>query len=194
MTGLPEDIARAATPEEAAERLGRHLGLDGPAPLAATERALADPLFARALIAARKLPALRDRMLDAAADMRVSAAPDGGAPAPSAAALAAKAAGSVLKWGMEGLRHPEPWVIERRLAACSACEHNAEAPDTLVYRGVKVVAGKDARICDLCHCLINTKAAIATEHCPDRHPETPSMSRWDEPWVDPETLPGWPWR
>lgn len=201
MSALPEDVIAAATPAEAAERLGRHLGLAGPAPMPATGRALADPLYARALMAARGMPALRDRILEGAAALRVSAAPEAPAPAsaapsdtPSAAALAAKAAGAVLKWGMEGLRHPEPWVLERRLAACAACEHQAPTPETLVYRGVRVVAGKEARICALCHCLINTKAAIATEHCPAQDPADPALSRWGEPWVDPATLPGWPWR
>jgi hypothetical protein len=203
MTELPEEIRDAASPEEAARLLGAALGLDGPAPLPATERALADPLFARALMSTRKLPALRDRILAEPGGIRVNAAPGTpGAPGapelppapPSSAKLAAKAAGAVLKWGMEGLTHAEPWVIERRLAACAACEHQADAPDTLVYRGVKVVTGKDAKICEICHCLTNTKAAMASEHCPEKDPDNPALSRWGEPWVDPETLPGWPWR
>ena len=197
MNELPDDVTAAATPKDAAERLGRHLGLPGPAPLAATERALADPLYARALLATRKLPAVRDQILESAAAMRISAVetptPSSRA-APSTAELVAKAAGAALKWGMEGLRHPEPWVLERRLAACTACEHRAAAPETLVYRGVKVVAGKDAKICALCHCLINTKAAIATERCPAQAPHDHALSRWGDPWVDPATLPGWPWR
>ena len=114
MTDLPDDIRAAATPEEAARRLGAALGLGGPAPIPATERALADPLFARALWATRKLPAMRDRMLADPTTAKVGAAPS---ETPSAAKLAGKAAGAVLKWGMDGLRHAEPWVIERRLAA-----------------------------------------------------------------------------
>ena len=183
---LPMEIAAAPSIEEAAAGLGTILGLPGPAPLEATRRALDEPLYARTLLAMRKLPALRDRFL---------AAPDAvrNAAAPSSAALAAKAAGSLLKWGMEGARPAKPWVIERRLAACASCPFQAPAPDTLVYRGAKVAVGKDAKICTACHCLTNTKAAISTEHCPERDPEDPSLSRWGEPWVPPSDRPAGPW-
>ncbi len=201
MTTLPDDIRDAPSEDVAAARLGALLGLDRSAPLPATRRALQDALFARALITARKIPAVRDQLLAAPETARIAPGPgqdappaSDPAPAPSSVQLGAKAAGAVLKWGMEGLKHAEPWVIERRLAACNACEFQDDAPETLVYRGAKVVVGKDAKICTRCHCLTNTKAALSTEHCPERDPQTPDLSRWAEPWVDPETLPGWPWR
>jgi hypothetical protein len=191
---LPENFAAAGTLDEAAARLGALIGLDGPAPLAATRRALEDPQFARALIGLRLLPEARDRLL--AGGLRVSSAPASAAPPPAPGPLGtvAKAAGAVLKWGMEGLHPAEPWVIERRLAACNSCEFQAPAPDNLVYRGAKVVVGKDARICTLCHCLTNTKAALASEHCPARDPENPELSRWGEAWTDPAGHPDGPWR
>lgn len=181
----------------AAERLGRELGLEGPAPAVATRRALADSDFARALRAVRKMPELRDQMLAAPETARIRSVeaarsvPASVPPPPSSAKLAAKAAGAVLKWGMDGLKPAQPWVIERRLAACAACEFQVPAPDTLVYRGTKVVAGKDAKICVRCHCLTNTKAAISTENCPEKDPQNPSFSRWQEPWV--ETTTSWLW-
>ncbi|WP_340108941.1 hypothetical protein [Pikeienuella sp. HZG-20] len=193
------EVAAAATIEEAAARLGALLELDGSAPLPATRRALRDPDFARALIGVRKLPAIRDRLL--AGEVQVSAAPTSAAPTsanaprpPSAAQSVVHAAGAVLKWGMEGMRPAKPWVIERRLAACNACEFQADAPDTLIYRGAKVVVGKDAKICTVCACLTNTKAAISTERCPKRDPEHPELSRWGEPWTDPAEHPDGPWR
>jgi hypothetical protein len=196
---LPDDIRNAASLEEAAARLGALLGLDHPVPLPAARRALADAPFARALLTSRKLAAIRDQMLAAPETVRIAPSSEPrarapfSAPSPSARILA-KAAGTVLKWGMAGLSHAEPWVIERRLAACNGCEFQADAPDTLLYRGVQVVVGKDARICTRCRCLTNTKAALATEHCPERDPANPELSRWGAPWVDPETLSGWPWR
>jgi hypothetical protein len=196
MTTLPDDIRTAPSEEVAAQRLGTLLGLAKPAPLAATRRALKDPLFARALITARKIPAVRDQLLIAPDTARI--APASGLDTPhtpsSSARIVAKAASATLKWGMEGLRHAEPWVIERRLAACNDCEFQDDAPDTLVYRGAKVVVGKDAKICKRCHCLTNTKAALSTEHCPERDTKNPALSRWGEPWVDPKELSGWPWR
>ena len=182
---LPDEVTRAATIAEASERLGALIGLAGPAPEPATRRALAEPLFARALMATRKMPALRDRFLaSAAAEAKGT---------PGAAALAAKAAGATLKWGMAGLKPAEPWVIERRLAACAACEFQAPAPDTLVYRGARVATGPDAKICTVCHCLTNTKAALSTERCPKQDPEDATRSRWGEPWVDPADHPEGPW-
>jgi hypothetical protein len=183
---LPAEIADAASPEEAAARLGAWLGLAGPAPADATRRALDEPRFAQALAGARNLPEMRDALL--AGTLAVPAPRP-----PSGARAVAKAAGAVLKWGMEGLRPTAPWVLERRLAACAACPNQAPAPETLVYRGARVVVGKDARICTLCGCLTNTKAAISTELCPDRDPADPTRSRWGEPWVPLEEHPEGPW-
>ena len=203
MHDLPDDIRNAASLEAAAARLGALLELGHPAPLPATRRALADAAFARALLTSRKLVAIRDQMLTAPDTVRIAPPARPGAPPlappppsapPASAQVMAKAAGAVLKWGMAGLRHADPWVIERRLAACNACEFQADAPETLLYRGAKVVVGKDAKICTRCHCLTNTKAALASEHCPERDPANPELSRWGAPWVDPETLSGWPWR
>ncbi len=184
------DVASAATLEEAAARLGTLLELGRPAPLSATRRALADSNFARALVGVRKMPAVRDRLL--ASEIRAAGAST--SIAPPAAQSAVRAAGAVLKWGMEGLRPAMPWVIERRLAACNDCEFRAEAPDTLIYRGAKVLVGKDAKVCTVCACLINTKAAISTERCPEPDPAHPERSRWGEPWTDPSEHPDGPWR
>lgn len=181
--GLPAEIVDADTLEEAALRLGILLELPTAAPLAATRRALDQPEYARGLVASRKIPTLRDRLL-AAADP---------APVPSSAGLIGKAASSVLKWGMDGLRPAEPWVIQKRLAACQRCEFLAPAPDSLVYRGAKVAVGPNARICTSCHCLVNTKAAISTEKCPEPAPGDPAQSRWGEPWVAPSEHPEGPW-
>lgn len=187
------EVAAAATIEEASARLGALLELDGSAPFPVTRRVLEDPDFARALVSVRKLPAVRDRLL--AGEIQVAAPASATAPRPpSAAQSVVHAAGAVLKWGMEGMRPAMPWVIERRLAACNACEFQADAPDTLIYRGAKVVVGKDAKICTVCACLTNTKAAISTERCPKPDPGRPELSRWGEPWTDPAEHPDGPWR
>lgn len=193
MTTLQDDLRAAASLEDAAARLGDALGLDGPAPLAATRRALADAQFATAVFALRNMAPQRDQMLAAPHSARITGQGRASAP-PSSAQVLAKAAGAVLKWGMEGLQHAQPWVIERRLAACNSCEHQAPAPDRLIYRGAKVVVGQDAKICTLCHCLTNSKAALASEHCPARDARDPAQSRWGEPWVDPSEHPTWLWQ
>ncbi|MEM6374714.1 MAG: hypothetical protein AAF672_01630 [Pseudomonadota bacterium] len=188
----------------AAAQLGQALGLPGPAPEAATRRALSDPEYARALKAVRMMPALRDQMLAAPDSARIRkpgaaiapepthAAPPRPAQAeprphtspPSTAKLAAQAAGAALKWGMTGLKQAQPWVIERRLSACNACEFHAPAPDTLAYRSARKVAGDDVMICTSCHCITKAKAAMASEHCPERDPHNPHLSRWQEPWAE----------
>lgn len=185
MFRLPREIADATDPEEGARRLGEALELTGPAPRAALARALADPRYAAALFATRKLPAARDRLLAVAGE--AASVP------PGALKVAAKGAAALLKWGMAGFEHAKPWVIERRLAACRSCPFEADAPDTLIYRGATVAVGKDARICTACNCLTNTKAALATEHCPERDPADPALSRWGETWISPEEAPEGPW-
>ncbi len=184
---LPEDILKAPTIEAAAERLGELLGSESPPPVPAVRRALTDPLFARALLATRKMPEALAMLLAAPDEGRITPPP------PSSAKIVGQAAGALLKWGMEGLKHAEPWAIERRLAACAACEFQAKAPDTLVYRGAKVAVGKDAKICLACNCLTNTKAALATERCPRQDPANPELSRWGEPWIPLEKHDKGPW-
>lgn len=193
MTTLQDDLRAAGSIEDAAARLGDALGLDGPAPLPATRRALSDAQFAKAIFALRNMAPQRDQMLAAPHSARITGQNRAGA-SPSSARVLAKAAGAVLKWGMEGLQHAPPWVIERRLAACNACEHQAPAPDTLIYRGARVAVGPDAKICTLCHCLTNSKAALASEHCPARDTADPAQSRWGEPWIDPSAHPTWLWQ
>lgn len=158
-----------------------------------------DPDFDRALYAVRKMPDVLLRLLTDPSLARIRTPENTernpeppAAKTPSNAKLAAKAAGSVLKWGMDGLKPAAPWVIERRLAACAACEFEAPAPDKLVYRGAEVAVGKGAKICTSCDCLIKTKAAMSTEHCPEKSPDNPDLSRWGEPWQEQAT--GWPWR
>ena len=181
---LPSDIRSADSLELAAEKLGHFLGLPDAAPLEATRRALDEPRYALALMASRKMPEVRNRLLE-------TGLPAGGGT--SGAAVVGKAARGILKWGADGLRMAEPWVIQKRLAACEACELNVPAPDTLVYRGARVAVGPGARICDSCKCLIKTKVALSTEHCPERDRDDAEMSRWGEPFVAPEEHPAGPW-
>lgn len=178
-TKLRKEILEASTLEEAAALLGEDIGLRRPASLDQTRRALEDPQFARALLSTRKLPHVRDQLLAAAGQ--------------SATSLASQAVDGVLKWGMEGLRPAEPWVISRRLAACKICEYHTDAPESLLFRGARVLVGKDKKICALCNCLTNTKAAISTEHCPAQDPKSPEQSRWAEPWVPLDEHPKGPW-
>jgi len=194
MIALPATVTQAATLEDAAKALGEILELGGPAPEQATQRAIDNPVYAKALLAARKMPQVRNQLLIAPETVSIATPDEKTAPRESSNLKAAsKAAKAMLKWGAEGLRHSEPWVIERRLAACKACPHQEDAPDTLVYRGAKVVVGKDAKICAKCDCLTNTKAAMATEHCPEKDPENNDLSRWQEPWIDVSEDAKWPW-
>lgn len=192
---LPDNVRNAKTLSEAARLLGSYLELSGPAPEDATQRALDNPLYARALVTLRKMPELRDQVLQSAESLRVHGQPTEAAQslAKKEKSVAAQAAGALLKWGMAGLEHAKPWQIETRLAACKTCSFLTDAPDDLIYRGAKVFVGKDAKICSSCRCLVNTKAALATEHCPERDPDDPNLSRWGEPYVLPEDHPKGPW-
>lgn len=185
---LPDEITKAKDLSEVAQKLGLHLGLDSPAPLAAAKRACSDELYARALHSLRKLPQMRDLVLAAANDVKTNE-PSG----PTNSELVKKAANSVLKWGMDGLKPSEPWIIEKRLAACNACDKQVPAPNTLIYKGATIAVGKDAKICATCNCLTNTKAAIPTEKCPERAMDNPNLSRWGEPWEPIEEHPEGPW-
>lgn len=176
---LPNEIPAAGNIEESARLLGEVLGLSSSAPIPATRRAIDDPRYASALLATRKLPEIRDKLLYQ--------------DSPSNSHIIRKASSGMLKWGMDGMKPAPPWVIERRLKACNSCVHQIPAPAKLIYRGVEVATGKDAKICEVCDCLTNTKAAIVTEHCPVKNPENHLFSMWGETWVPPEQHPTGPW-
>lgn len=184
---LLNDLRKAPDLQTAASQLGTVLGLGKAAPEEVTKRVLDDPSFGQMLIGLRNLPEMRDRVLAKA--MQDSAAEAH----PRPIKVVKQAAKSVLRWGMEGMKPAEPWVITQRIATCNACEYQVPAPETLIYRGAKVVAGKDAKICSVCNCLTNTKAAISTERCPVKSDENPEESKWGEPWVDVADHPKGPW-
>ncbi|MDS9469149.1 hypothetical protein RGQ15_16425 [Paracoccus sp. MBLB3053] len=179
---LPDEITNSTSIERAAERLRELLHFEGSLPLAAVKKAIENERYATALMAMRKNPELLERLL-ASAEPRNE-------PSVGPATNAAK---SILKWGMKGLEVAKPWIISKRLAACKTCPFEEPAPDGLSYRGAKLVVGQAARVCSVCGCLTNTKAAMAHEKCPEKDPANPDTSRWGEPWVAPDSKPRWPW-
>lgn len=183
-----EQLRNVNSLEEAANLLHRELGLERPPSKEVTKKAISNPSYARALVLSQNVPELLSQLLAQPSSISVKASEK-----VSTSAVVKNAASSLLKWGMKGLKPAQPWVIARRLEACNSCEYQSEAPDALVYRGAKVFVGKNAKVCVICNCLTNTKAAISTEHCPEKSTDNPNVSRWGEPWLPKEHHPKGPW-
>lgn len=164
-------------------RLGRALGLAGPAPDEVFRRAVDDPAFAADLLACRGTPGFLRALFDAPATRAyVTSATEAGN-----RELVARAAGAFVRWGRAGFSTVDEEVLARREAACLSCPQLSE-PTVAVQR--LVPAGKESdrlgsrtgrRVCALCGCTVSRKMRLPTESCPGRDPLNPALTRWGEP-------------
>ncbi|MBR8656553.1 hypothetical protein KDH83_24880 [Achromobacter sp. Marseille-Q0513] len=185
---------RDTTPmPEMCVRLGEVLGMDKPVPMPVLLRAIEDPGFAADLITSRGQPGFLAALFD---DRRTRAyAPSAlAADAPSATALAGKAAAAMLRWGKAGFSTVDAETLERRESACLGCPNLAD-PASAVQKMVLVGAVTDkvgsrlgGKVCNLCGCVVHKKIRLPTEACPDTHPVKSGLTRWDEP-IPAEALP-----
>jgi|GEM_PF-561325 len=108
--------------------------------------------------------------------------------------LLKKAAQSLLVWTGSGAQLASDEVYQSRLSACAACPHYIEPPKKLIYKAAALLAtrtstekstgkskSKSNKMCNLCGCITANKAKLATEFCPDSHPDRPGYTRWNEP-------------
>lgn len=203
----------AAQPEEAGldqaqARLAELLGTTAPVPLAVMRRALEDEKFAFYLMMTKESPELQKQLLNdprtaqyaaaegaasggadrepAAAGSSASAAsPSPAVPQPhSTVDLLVKASTAFAQWGTTGFQAAGEAVKARRWAACQACVYLVDPPKSLIYQGLRILAGRDTKICSACGCAANKKVGIPTEHCPVRSSDDPELSLWGEPWRD----------
>ncbi|MFE6104962.1 hypothetical protein ACFVQ4_34145 [Streptomyces laurentii] len=165
--------------------LGRILGLDGPVPEAVWRAALADEEYARALLTCRD-PSRLQRLLKY--------------PPPvvetmdlSAAALVARGAKALARWGRAGFVEVDEETRRRRLAACGRCPYlrsGSQGKGASVLQAVVGLGVRDKSVCGLCGCLLARKSRLPSESCPAPHPTEPGLTRWGEPTpVVPPSLP-----
>jgi hypothetical protein len=190
------DIADFA---EARHRLGELINLGEPASDAVTRRAMNDERFVFYLMMTKDSPELLRQILDdprtatydrpdvpvaekGLEETRTASDHDKMPPAPahSTAELIGRAGASLLKWSKAGFKAADEGTIQRRWAACRACEFLVDPPQTLLYQGVKLIAGKDVKVCAACGCAANKKIALPSESCPRPHADNPQLTRWGE--------------
>lgn len=167
------------TTEQLCERLGHYLGLSKPVPETVLFRALAEPAFAKRLLAARNNLRLLRPLLTDEANERFKRKP-------SNLALIQQATSAFLKWGKAGFSIVDQETLEKREAACLSCPHVGLSERFLqkmmAREKITGVPGKrlGASICKLCNCVLGKKIKLSTESCPDAHPERKGHSRWGE--------------
>ena len=96
--------------------------------------------------------------------------------------LIGKATKALFAWGKTGFQRADEEVVKRRWAACQGCDFLTDPPKTMMYQGIKLLAGKGTKICSACGCVANKKVTLPTEKCPKQDPDNPNLSRWGEPW------------
>ncbi|EDX85025.1 hypothetical protein S7335_2724 [Synechococcus sp. PCC 7335] len=185
---LLESTYAAETIGEARDRLGKVLEIDGPAATSVTLRVLADSSFAEKLVAVRKFPQWRDQILadptNAAFEPMDQPGEDQGnaRPVASTVALVKKSSVALLRWGAAGFKKTDPVTAKKRRAACLNCDQLVDSPNSFPYQvAQQVFAGSDQRICAACGCVAAKKVLMATEACPLKDPEDPTLTRWGEP-------------
>ncbi len=174
--------------DDARWKLGELLELDGPVSEAVVRAAVDSPLYAMHLLASRQSAQFLGLLLDnpppppAGTDAGAGAADGAGHDAgqESTAGLLLRFGKAMAEWGRSGFRRAEPEVAERRLAACAGCP-NLKAPGGSILHRLAGAAGLGDHSCGLCGCMVQAKAAVATERCPGEDPRRPGWSRWGDP-------------
>jgi hypothetical protein len=183
--------ARAiASPEEVARtraELAQWLGVEA-IPHAALVAALVHPGYRRRLDAARGSRTAVEALLARAPRLPESAATMAGIGPEEAAGsadhgtrvLLSRATLAVVRWGASGFAVSDEETRARRLAACAACPHLADAPERGVHRATRRLKAA-AKVCGLCGCAVEAKVRLASEACPAADPADPALTRWGEP-------------
>jgi hypothetical protein len=188
----------ASSFEEAQKILGEMINLEQPASESVTRRALVDQHYAFYLICTKDIPGLQKKLLQ---DPRNKAfetndfcehekrrEPEEAKTKLDNIQLVHKAAKSFAEWGKAGFKVAQQSIIQKRLAACRKCEYFTDPPKSIIYQGIKVITGKDDKICSECGCLVSKKVMLPSEQCPKQDPLQPCLSRWGEAWELKRTI------
>ncbi|MGN6253461.1 MAG: hypothetical protein ACTHO8_00505 [Solirubrobacterales bacterium] len=163
----------SATPlEEACERLGELLELEGPVSEEVAAAAATDQIYARNLLSTRDAPALLEHLLANPPEVREE---------PSTLALGGRLAQAMVRWGRTGFTVVDEETRQQRLAACAACPHQMEANrHPTLHRWL--ADGERPMVCGLCGCALARKTRLGSERCPDEDPDRPGFDRWGLPY------------
>jgi hypothetical protein len=162
------------------EDLSRLLGLDRLVSEEVYQVALSDNGYLHNLLVSRGNPAFLERLLqqakDHSNDLRVNAEPYQGKKTEELMIDFAKA---MLKWGKSGFAKVDKKTFKQRLNACLSCSLLTSVPNELIY---KMVSQKGSSgVCRSCGCLVEKKALLATDTCPEMSLENSELNRWGEP-------------
>jgi len=87
---------------------------------------------------------------------------------------------AIWSWAKTGFSIVDQSTYEKRYSTCMQCPHLVDAPRKLLYK-VITANNSNEKACALCGCIVSKKTRIASESCPERHPENPELNRWGEP-------------
>jgi len=164
--------------EQQRVEMGALLGLDGPVSERVFEAAMADETYAHHLLTCRGEPAFLQHLLDNPPVTQPGAQPA----SHDMTALLRGAAQSLARWAKTGFSTVSDDVYRQRLAACGACPNLREPPEgrnALLYAIAGAVADERS-VCGKCGCVVSVKARRSSDTCPDAHPDTPGVNRWNE--------------
>ncbi|MGC2236169.1 MAG: hypothetical protein WA584_08410 [Pyrinomonadaceae bacterium] len=173
---------------ESREQLGELLGLEKPVSEDVFLCALNDETYAHNLIVCRNQPEFLRHLLSNPPIKNYTEDEPGEM---SSSVLMVKAAKALVGWAKTGFSTVDEEMIERRENACLSCEYR-----TTSYNGLhKLVTGKVSEkigsraadsVCKLCGCGISKKIRLTSESCPAKDSANSALSRWGEPYRQPE--------
>lgn len=171
--------------EEGCEKLSQFLSLDQPVSRDVFISTVEDPTYAGNLIMTRGAPAFFHQVLSHPTRTwkKSGSASDETSIERANLELLSKAAKSLWTWSRSGMVKVDDETYTRRLKACGACPHYIDPPIKLAYQVVSLFSKNNTnhKICNLCGCVTHNKARMATESCPDKHPDHQGYTRWMEP-------------
>ena len=171
-------------------KLGQFIGLDGPVAEDVFHAVLENPAYAANLFCARNEPGFRDYLV-AHPQRRPNALSASDITNPACISsdgkgnieLMAKAAQALLNWSLSGFKTADNDLFQKRITACKACPEYIAPPKKLVYLISAFLSQKTAvgMICRQCGCIVDKKARVRYERCPEADPDNPGFSLWGEP-------------
>jgi len=173
---------------ESREQLGELLGLEKPVSEDVFLCALNDKTYAHNLIICKNQPEFLQHLLSNPPTRNYAIDESGEISSP---ALMVKAAKALVGWAKTGFSTVDEEMLERRETACLNCEFRT-TPNNGLH---KLVTGKVSEktgsraadsICKLCGCGISKKIRLSSESCPAKDSANSALSRWGEPYRQPE--------
>lgn len=92
-------------------------------------------------------------------------------PEPTTVELIGRAGAALARWAASNFSRVGTQEYQKRISACQSCEHFSVPSTNKLFYKMAGTSPEKKSICELCGCIVQRKAWLKTEDCPD--------ARWD---------------